>query len=323
MTELLKRERKAMKEILTALCLVTFVLAATDIQAEEKSCEPAFAYGEKNFNGVFGGKKLATWGWLIHVKNGDNPVIPIYTASKVYYIAKGDHVGNIDLLYQDDMVSVSYTMFDDYSMSETHLYVGGKNTLPEQYTYTYHNLFDNVEDFYEIDVSTYKKGSLYVIAHAVVCSGKKSEIPDGNNKEMRWVGPWEEGGEYLADNVVQYEGSSYINICPQAIEGVAPPLDFAPTGCWDLLAKSGELGPEGPQGAKGDKGDTGDQGPQGVQGEVGPQGVQGDPGAQGPQGAKGDKGDTGDQGPQGIQGEVGPQGVQGDPGTQGPQGAKH
>jgi hypothetical protein len=102
---------------------------------------------------------------------------------------------------------------------------------------------------------------------------------------LNWLGFWSSGANYVADDAVEKDGSSYV--CKSAHTNQAPPNGTY----WDLLA------------AKGAQGDQGLQGIQGIQGPAGPKGD------------KGDKGDTGDQGPQGIQG------IQGVPGATGATGA--
>lgn len=124
---------------------------------------------------------------------------------------------------------------------------------------------------------------------------------------MNWQGTWSNLIDYVANDAVYYQGSSWF-------ASGNPPLAEVPSEAsayWYPLAIQGATGPTGPQG---------EQGIQGIQGEQGIQGIQGE------QGLKGDKGDTGDTGPQGIQGiqgiqgETGPQGPQGDQGIQGIQG---
>jgi hypothetical protein len=138
-------------------------------------------------------------------------------------------------------------------------------------------------------------------ANSAAASAKVAQV-----SKLCWKGEWSASVAYEKNDVVEYEGSSYVAIdCSTNIL----PTDAAH---WELLA------------AKGDTGATGPQGPQGPQGATGPQGIQGDVGPQGPQGAAGPQGiqgDTGPQGPQGATGATGPQGPQGATGPQGPAGA--
>jgi len=166
--------------------------------------------------------------------------------------------------------------------------------------------------------------SLAVAAKAVKVMAKAANL--------RWRGSYKRDADYLAGDVVFWQGSSYV--CDTPCKGVLP----SNTDNWTPLAlrgAQGQTGPAGPQGLKGDTGDTGPAGPQGLKGDTGdtgpagPQGLKGDTGdtgPAGPQGPKGDTGDTGPAGPQGLKGDTGdtgptgPQGLKGDTGDTGPAG---
>jgi hypothetical protein len=100
-----------------------------------------------------------------------------------------------------------------------------------------------------------------------------------------WMGTWQSGVSYELDDLVEYQGSTFLAI--QATTGTQNPSDDA---FWALFAAAGETGPQGPQGLQGEiglqgsQGETGLQGPQGVQGLQGPQGPEGPAGPQGPAG---------------------------------------
>lgn len=142
---------------------------------------------------------------------------------------------------------------------------------------------------------------------------------------MTWRGAWSALTQYLADDAVEYQGSSYIAVLSSI--GQAPP-----GAAWDVVARegadgaqgaqgpAGPGGPAGPEGATGAQGPTGQQGTQGPAGAQGPAGPQGSVGPQGPAGPTGDTGPAGPQGPAGAQGPAGPQGATGDTGPAGPQG---
>jgi hypothetical protein len=138
---------------------------------------------------------------------------------------------------------------------------------------------------------------------------------------ISWTGSWNADASYLADDAVEYLGSSYVALQPTS--SVAPGSDNGTF--WALVAAAGvagpqgEMGPMGLVGPKGDVGATGSMGPQGPNGDVGPMGPMGPVGATG---QKGDAGPLGPQGPKGDLGPLGPQGPKGDVGTLGPQGPK-
>lgn len=129
-------------------------------------------------------------------------------------------------------------------------------------------------------------------------------------------GEWVGGTPYDINDVVSYNGNSYI--ARNAVTSATPPP--SDTANWQISGGQGPAGKQGATGPKGDKGDTGAQGPQGPQGERGLQGIQGATGAQGPTGATGPQGSPGPQGPQGERGPQGEQGVQGPQGEKGADG---
>jgi len=106
---------------------------------------------------------------------------------------------------------------------------------------------------------------------------------------LSWRGDWAGGVQYVADDAVAHDGSSWV--------ALQASLDSAPAAGadWSLLA-AGATGETGETGATGPAGPAGPTGPQGPVGPSGPQGIQGFPGAQGATGAQGP---VGPQGPPG------------------------
>jgi len=84
---------------------------------------------------------------------------------------------------------------------------------------------------------------------------------------------------YAADDVVTYNGSSYISIVPNGPNPSGPTPDLNPS--WSLLASGGATGATGPAGPAGP---AGPQGMTGVMGNPGPAGPAGPVGPQGPTG---------------------------------------
>jgi hypothetical protein len=107
---------------------------------------------------------------------------------------------------------------------------------------------------------------------------------------MVWRGPWSNSTVYAVNDVVAYNGASYISI--QAGTGNQP--DDISSNFWSLVAQKGDTGATGPVGATGPTGATGLTGLQGPAGATGPQGPTG------PTGATGATGATGPQGPAGA-----------------------
>jgi hypothetical protein len=67
-------------------------------------------------------------------------------------------------------------------------------------------------------------------------------------KGLRWRGPWVATIDYLIDDAVQYNGSSWIAKADQA-QGSPQPSQQNTN--WELLAKQGDIGPQGPSGTGG------------------------------------------------------------------------
>jgi hypothetical protein len=127
---------------------------------------------------------------------------------------------------------------------------------------------------------------------------------------VSWTGAWNPSASYLADDAVDYFGSSYVALRPTS--SVAPGNDNGTF--WTLLAAVGATGPKGDAGAMGAMGPTGpkgDAGAAGAMGPVGPTGPKGDAGAMGAMGPTGPKGDVGATGATGLVGPTGPQGPAG------------
>jgi hypothetical protein len=132
--------------------------------------------------------------------------------------------------------------------------------------------------------------------------------PTGPGFNFRGV--FDNSATYAANDVVSYNGSSYV--ARSAINPGDPVPDSNPS--WSLMAQQGAAGPTGavgPSGPIGLTGATGATGAAGAQGTQGLTGATGPAGAQGPQGIPGPTGSTGAQGPPGVNGAQGPQGPQG------------
>ena len=126
---------------------------------------------------------------------------------------------------------------------------------------------------------------------------------------MTWIGAFQSGATYTEDDVVEYNGSSYIALVDT--DGSQAPTD---TAHWALVAERGADGAVGPAGA------TGPAGLPGAEGAQGPQGLQGPEGLQGAVGPIGNTGATGPEGPTGPQGIAGANGVDGEDGVDGAKG---
>jgi len=165
-------------------------------------CETAFAFGGDFGNCFLDNEDLRAnrWGW----SNGPLPEneetyeFPIYTGAAQCDITKGTHVGTLKVDYIDGKVTVTYELFDDFYMTEVHIYVGneelpkdrrGRSTVaPGQYTYT-NDMVDNLSSYPPKTFEGFE-GDIYVIAHAVVCEGCEplnviyGTVGDGKNGSL-------------------------------------------------------------------------------------------------------------------------------------------
>lgn len=81
-------------------------------------------------------------------------------------------------------------------------------------------------------------------------------LPGTNGISFIWKGLWSNSITYIAKDVVQYNGSSYIAIASNT-------NSVPPSPNWNLMASKGDIGatgPQGLQGLQGLKGDTGSDG---------------------------------------------------------------
>lgn len=81
---------------------------------------------------------------------------------------------------------------------------------------------------------------------------------------FNFMGSWVSNNEYFKNDVVTYNGSSYILIADTLVGSTTTPNND--TTNWLLFTAKGDTGATGPQGPKGDTGATGPQGPQGPAG---------------------------------------------------------
>ncbi|QCW99691.1 hypothetical protein FGM00_06105 [Aggregatimonas sangjinii] len=131
-----------------------------ECETDEGGCETAFARGN-NGDTCFIGNGFNRWGWSIGPLAEGNYSYEIYAGAGQCDIGKGALVGSVDVSYSNGEVIVAYNIDPNYTVSETHTYVGydmfptknGRPTVaPGQYT-----------------VAQNLSGDIYVIAHAVVC----------------------------------------------------------------------------------------------------------------------------------------------------------
>ena len=120
------------------------------------------------------------WGWTNGAYGPGTYYLDIYAGAGQCDITKGTLVGLLTVEYDGATATITYNTCGDYTMTETHLYVGndilastndpddpdgpGYTVAPGQYPYIHEGL-DNVQtDVFTVDAS----GLIYVVAHAVV-----------------------------------------------------------------------------------------------------------------------------------------------------------
>lgn len=138
--------------------------------------ETAYAFGNTPFTAITNtatGDPITTsrWGWQITVEAGSALEKPIYAGAGKNDISKGTQVGVLRVNYDGKSAVVEYEMFDDFFMMETQLYVGASNVqtvAPGQYGNQNQLGFADY-DSYVVDIAG---NTIYVVAHAVVCSPK-------------------------------------------------------------------------------------------------------------------------------------------------------
>ena len=139
----------------------------------EVNCETAYA--KLNEGAVcFLEDGFSRWGWTNMIEEGEY-TLPLYAGAAQCNTENGEHVGNVSINYGEGTMTITYTIFDGYSMSEVHVYAGtgkypmlkGKATVaPGQYSFNAGSL-DKVVEYTVTLTEVY--GPVWVIAHAVTC----------------------------------------------------------------------------------------------------------------------------------------------------------
>jgi hypothetical protein len=140
----------------------------------DPDCETAFAYGESLAN-CFIEDGFSRWGWTNGPLAEGSYEFPIYAGAAKCDISKGTLVGTLNIVYENGTAVVTYSMNQGFTMRETHLHIGsdkfpldtnGELTVAPGLYGNKHDLTGASSDSYTIPGLS---GSIYVIAHAVVC----------------------------------------------------------------------------------------------------------------------------------------------------------
>ena len=135
-------------------------------------CETAFGFGG-DVARCFDEDGFSRWGWTNPLEEGESISLDLYAGAGQCNLSKGTLVGTVTIEYTDGTATASYDVFDGVTLKETHFYAGvnmypqkkrGKNgyvdtVAPGQYPES---------GGAELSVEGLD-GSIWVIAHAVVC----------------------------------------------------------------------------------------------------------------------------------------------------------
>lgn len=157
-----------------------------DSETVTVTCETLFARGNDEQAMCFLLDGFNRWGWTNELTEEGEFTFNLYAGAGQCDTEKGALVGFAAINYADGTVSVSVSMLEAFTLSETHLYVGndpypldvnGNETVaPGQYPHK-ETFEEGVAHFDE--VVTGLSGTVYVIFHGVVC-GSDGEGDEGN-----------------------------------------------------------------------------------------------------------------------------------------------
>lgn len=162
------------------------LLEVNTVVEEEMECETFYAkcYGTAKCFLDFEDLKSNKWGWTNKFNLCETPfsvTYPLWAGAGQCDTEKGTKVGELKIVYDymEDILTVTYKMYEGFYLSETHLYVGS-NPLPTKKNgkvsvapgdYDYEHMMDKASgDEYSIKIGP---GDYYIIAHGVVCSGEE------------------------------------------------------------------------------------------------------------------------------------------------------
>ena len=138
---------------------------------QQYDCETAYAYGDEVAHCFLDIPQVKSnnWGWSNGPIGEESYSWDIYAGAGKCDIEKGTLVGTLDVDYVGGTATITYNIDADYTLEETHLYVGWEilprdkkdrfTTAPGQFPYS-------GETSYTIDGLS---GGIYVVAHSVVC----------------------------------------------------------------------------------------------------------------------------------------------------------
>jgi hypothetical protein len=162
-----------------------------------ENCETMFARYDVNSR-CFLEDGFNRWGWTNKFSPRAEPyTLTLYAGAANCDVSKGAEVGNVIVTYFGGNLKVEYVMYDGYTMSEAHVYVGcepypkireSQTVAPGQYTFnegSLGNLSGMTVNFTNVT------GDIYIIVHGVsceeTCSCTESNDPNGGVKIFKSV----------------------------------------------------------------------------------------------------------------------------------------
>jgi hypothetical protein len=138
-------------------------------------CETAYAYYNPCISRCFSHWGYSSWGWTNGPLWPGDYTLDLYAGAAQCDLWRGENIGTVTVNYDGSTVHVYYDITgSDYTMTETHLYVGptaippnNKPGVPGQYPYKHDNLSNVLTDEYTVSVPAC--GPIYIIAHATAC----------------------------------------------------------------------------------------------------------------------------------------------------------
>ena len=136
------------------------------------------AFGQLNgFQQCFDNFGFTSWGWTNGLLSQGNYMFDLYAEALFCDTSSAEKIGEVVLNFQNDSVIAKYTLFGDYFLTLSSLYIGCEpipenngiqTTSPSQYTYI--QGLNNVKNYtYRLDISSLPCEGIYVIAHAEAC----------------------------------------------------------------------------------------------------------------------------------------------------------
>jgi hypothetical protein len=146
----------------------SFPVVCSEPPVEELTCETAYGFGSLALNSSI--PNTNRWGWIITLNEFGSFTTPIYAGAGQNDITKGTQVGTLTYNWDGNILTVSYALLPGYSLSETHVYASSEfptSAAPGLYGNTHELPADSSSDTFTLSVTG---STIYIIAHAVVCS---------------------------------------------------------------------------------------------------------------------------------------------------------